>query len=276
MLNHYRICKSEGKTAHCAICAPVIQQIRQNSDQSSPGGSLGVLDGDELDTFAMGSEGVLGDDPLGDSHTAIGTPGMDDDVAGMGMCQPVVDADAGGQIMPLIEPLDGFASLTDPDDVFSPTATTATAQGMAQPQGQLKNNDGLLPQAAALGIGMGMDMSHNNNGGGIPQAIATEAMPQCAGGQSENNSGRAQDPQDELQKKQLLLRQVQQQKVQRNVQACVCVHLVIFLLTFSFLEGKPIRSKSETPTATDGCQQPTAGTATTEAAGHSTAVEPAI
>jgi hypothetical protein len=232
VLNHYRICKSEGKTALCAICAPVIQHIRQSSDQGSTGGSLGGLDGDELDTFAMGSDGGLGEDPLGDPHIMIGTPGVDDDVAGMGICQPVVDAGAGGQMMPIIEPLDAFASLTDQGDAFSHNPTTATVQAMGAPpmQRQSKNNDGLLPQAAALGMGMEVGMPPNINPG-VPQAIAMVGMSQSQGGQSTNNNGSVQDMQQEFQKKQVLLRQVQQQKVRKNIEARVCAHLISIPLT---------------------------------------------
>ena len=70
VLNHYRLCKSEGKTATCTICAPVLRLIRQGDE------ALGSADGiDPLDETSGGSSGDDGIDPL-DGPIGL-TDGMD-------------------------------------------------------------------------------------------------------------------------------------------------------------------------------------------------------
>jgi len=209
VLNHYRICKSEGKTASCAICAPVIQHIRQSSDGigGGMGGSLGGgaggmagFDGDELDTLAMGSDGGLlaGEDPLVDAHTMIDTPGVgDDDVIGMGV------GGATSQAATRVEPPDAFRTGAG-NDSLSPLPTPGVpGAALAQAQEQQKNDSG-ISHAAVMGLPKG-----STNNGGLPQAglmCLPQSQPELGGNSS------VQELQHQFQKKQLLLRQVQQQK----------------------------------------------------------------
>lgn len=48
VLNHYRICKSEGKTESCAMCGPVLEYVRKKGDKSTDDlDTLLVLDNEE-------------------------------------------------------------------------------------------------------------------------------------------------------------------------------------------------------------------------------------
>lgn len=211
VLNHYRVCKSEGKTAGCAICAPVIKHIRENTESNIDGyGNLGSLEADELDTLALGSDGGLEEDPLRDASTVSD-----------GVCLPVVDAAGGAPTLPNIDPLTAFNGLSP-----NPPAASATqaAVGISQP-----NN--LLPQAAAAGMPQSF-LDQLANGGGTQQAVAPQA------GQPANVGGSAEEINQQIQQKQLLLQQVQQQKVRMLLNPMyVCIVHIEFLRAsfFSFL-----------------------------------------
>lgn len=154
VLNHYRICKGEGKTASCAICAPVMKHtVHKGADSAMGGGANGsdAASVDELETLAF-NDGL---DELD------GTPG--DDV-GIGVCQ------VAGMRCSGMEALGAFMPVDDTDSLSS----------------------NLTPNPS------------------IPQAQATAmGMPQSSQGQT---NGGVQDIHQELQKKQLLLQQIEQQK----------------------------------------------------------------
>ena len=64
VLNHYRICKSEGKTESCAMCGPVLKYVRKKGDKST----------DDLDTLlVLDNEEKLASTPpvLGDLDSTI-------------------------------------------------------------------------------------------------------------------------------------------------------------------------------------------------------------
>lgn len=61
VLNHYRICKSEGLTSSCAICAPVMKHIRMKEGDE---GSMQSQNLQELDQMSEGNMSVL--DPFDD------------------------------------------------------------------------------------------------------------------------------------------------------------------------------------------------------------------
>ena len=56
VLNHYRICKSEGLTSSCAICAPVMKHIRMKEGDE---GSIEAQNLQELDQMSEGNMSVL-------------------------------------------------------------------------------------------------------------------------------------------------------------------------------------------------------------------------
>lgn len=59
ILNHYRMCKAEGKVATCAICSPVMKHIRNDGPISGTGGSTpGVGPIDNLETLVQSSVGL--------------------------------------------------------------------------------------------------------------------------------------------------------------------------------------------------------------------------
>lgn len=62
LLNHYRICKREGLTSSCEICAPVMKHIRQQSDQNR----TDLPESDPIDQMAGDQMAGLNDthDPL--------------------------------------------------------------------------------------------------------------------------------------------------------------------------------------------------------------------
>lgn len=201
VLNHYRICKSEGKTASCAICAPVMKHIRQNGDgngSSSPGDT-----GDDLDTL---SDGLDSSDPL-DGTAMIGGPNCDVDGVNM----------IGGQVggvaqLTGMEPMDAFtmeeragSTSLSPNPAGIPQAIgLPQAPAQQEQQQQLPNNNGMQQaQAVAAAAAMGM--------AGMP------GMPPQGQQPPMNSNASVPELQQELQKKQLLLQQVQQQKVRFDI-----------------------------------------------------------
>lgn len=66
VLNHYRICKSEGLTSSCAICAPVMKHIRMKEGDE---GSIEAQNLQELDQMSEGNMSVL--DPFDDMAANI-------------------------------------------------------------------------------------------------------------------------------------------------------------------------------------------------------------
>lgn len=136
VLNHYRLCKAEGRTPTCAICAPVMKHIKQTGgDCSVPFGGA-----DDLDLNSVGSACTQADGGNGTAN-------------GMG------EAGAGGQ---------GLAIS------LAPNAAPINASAPQQPQ----------PAMVA--------------------AVTPQHIP-----------GSIQGLQQELQKKQLLLQHILQQKVNR-------------------------------------------------------------
>ena len=173
VLNHYRVCKSEGKTASCSICAPVMKHIRNNGDANGVG-LAGGLDGgvDELDALVLDSNGL---DPLDPA-----------DIDGNGL------ADAGSLGGNNTGSLGGN-NTNDSTSSLSPNPSIPTAIGGPQdPQQQTNNNNDSL--SAAMGA-------------------IQQNQPFQQQNQTNVNTGSLQEMQHELQKKQLLLQQVQQQKV---------------------------------------------------------------
>ncbi|KAL7549416.1 hypothetical protein ACHAWF_012686 [Thalassiosira exigua] len=190
VLNHYRICKNEGKTARCAICAPVMKHIRQSGDTGTMGTPLGPIGfgaDDELDALALGAEGV---DPLEGPQTE-----------GVDAAQ-----------LPNIEPLDAFALGGDGtapqlcDDGSGPLSPNPMANALSQATlggggSQPQNNMAPLQPQVAAAMGGGMGQSSGQIMMGVPQSQQ--------GGQG---IAPTQGLRLEIQKKQVLLQQVHQQQ----------------------------------------------------------------
>jgi len=70
VLNHFRVCKAENRTASCEICAPVMKYIQAQSANSSGsgGGGGGSANGEDIDALATSADAVgsMGGDDKGD------------------------------------------------------------------------------------------------------------------------------------------------------------------------------------------------------------------
>lgn len=173
-----------------------MKHIRQNGDANGgmvAGGSM--LDGasvDDLDTLALSSDGL---DPL--EGTAIGPGGLvEDGVVGMGVSAPSGPGGAQGGGLSSMEPLDAFTMserTMTPNDVFnslSPNPAIPMAIGM--------------PQAPPLDATQQFHAAMSASGMQQLQASSQAQLPIDCTDVAEMRS--------ELQKKQILLQQVQQQK----------------------------------------------------------------
>lgn len=207
VLNHYRICKSEGKTASCAICAPVMKHIRNNGDANSVGTPGGGSEGgvDDLDTLALGSDGL---DPLAS---------LDDAGIGAGM-EPDGGSAGGAQGLANFEPLDAFtmSERHDGSNSLSPKPAIPAAIGTPSeaPQDPQQQSTTESLSAAIEGI----------------QSQSAQGQQQ-----QQNGNANAQDLQQGLQKKHLLLQQVQQQKVRKMFTNHACMLILLVLTNSSFL-----------------------------------------
>lgn len=125
-LNHYRICKNEGRTATCVICGPVMRHIRSGDGGSASGMASGLVQGnDELDSLEL-------NDPIDAAQVGnLVSDGMEE--------------------LLTIEPLDAFTTEERAMQIDN-AASSTQAIGLPQAQGQLQN--GFAPQAQAAAIGM--------------------------------------------------------------------------------------------------------------------------
>jgi hypothetical protein len=269
VLNHYRICKSKGKTASCATCALGMKRIRQNGEGGEECYSIAGGDGfgvDDLDTLAMSSDGGGLMDPLDF------TIGICEDVnIGGG----VHDCPAVGMMAQLnsLEPLDAVT-------MSEPTMTLKKSLG-GNPSSTSLSPGGPIPQAIGIILPSPQASQWNVPQQQAEQAITGVIQPQPLTqvlGPLNTNNGCLTDLQMELQKKQLLLQQVQQQKVKENSPLFVLGVLASLSLFsplnpyFPIFLGKSFWPEPKVATAIDVSLEFATGSAVSEATDNSPTV----
>lgn len=211
VLNHYRICKSEGKTASCATCAVVMKRVRQNGEGGDEYHSIAGGDGsgvDDLDTLAISSDGGGLTDPL--------------DFA-IGMCEDVNIGDGARDCLS-VGAMAQLNSLGPLDAVrISERTMTSKDSGGGNPSSSSLSPGGPIPQAISIILPSPQTSQWNED---VSQQQAQQAeiigmtQTQPLGqvlGELNTDNGCLTELQMKLLKKQLLLQQVQHQKVTRKL-----------------------------------------------------------